>query len=101
MAKLSVRLRNKKRMQMAANQLERRKEYRQQRLDFTLSDEERMAAQKKLQKLARNGSATRVVSRCQITGRGRAVYSLFGLSRIKFRELALIGRIPGVTKASW
>ena len=40
-------------------------------------------------------------NRCKLTGRPRAYLRQFGLSRIKFRELALAGRIPGVTKASW
>jgi small subunit ribosomal protein S14 len=47
-----------------------------------------------LQKLPRNASPTRVRNRCSITGR-------YGVSRIKFRELALDGKIPGVRKASW
>lgn len=55
----------------------------------------------KLNKLSRNTSKVRVKNRCVLTGRSRAVYKLFRLSRIKFRELANIGLIPGVTKASW
>lgn len=55
----------------------------------------------KLNKLNRNTSKVRVKNRCVLTGRSRAVYKLFRLSRIKFRELANIGLIPGVTKASW
>ena len=55
----------------------------------------------KLNKLNRNSSKTRVKNRCISTGRARSVYKLFRLSRIKFRELASQGEIPGVTKASW
>ena len=55
----------------------------------------------KLNKLNRNSCKTRVTNRCILTGRSRAVYKLFRLSRIKFRELAVQGFIPGVTKASW
>lgn len=55
----------------------------------------------KLNKLNRNTSKVRVNNRCVLTGRSRAVYKLFRLSRIKFRELANEGLIPGVTKASW
>jgi small subunit ribosomal protein S14 len=101
MAKLSQVLRNEKRIKMSKNQETRRKEYRKKTLDASLSDEERTEAQKKLQKLPRNGAACRSVSRCVITGRSKGVYKKFGLSRIKFRELALEGKIPGVTKASW
>ena len=54
-----------------------------------------------LQKLPRNSSATRLNNRCSLTGRSRAYYRRFGISRIMLRELALLGQIPGVTKASW
>ncbi|ABQ14111.1 30S ribosomal protein S14 [Dichelobacter nodosus] len=67
----------------------------------TYSDEERAAAQEKLQKLPRNASPSRVQRRCRITGRPHAVYRKFGLSRIKLRELTMRGEVPGVRKASW
>lgn len=51
--------------------------------------------------LPRNSSPVRLVNRCMITGRPKGYIRKFGVSRIKFRELALAGRIPGVTKASW
>ena len=54
-----------------------------------------------LQKLPRNASPTRVRNRCNITGRSRGYVGRYGVSRIKFRELALAGMIPGVRKASW
>jgi len=54
-----------------------------------------------LQKLPRNSSATRLINRCSLTGRSRAYYRRFGISRIMLRELALLGQLPGVTKASW
>lgn len=54
-----------------------------------------------LQKLPRNASPTRVVTRCSLTGRSRGYIRKYGISRIKFRELALDGKIPGVRKASW
>ncbi|MFQ3583083.1 MAG: 30S ribosomal protein S14 [Chloracidobacterium sp.] len=63
--------------------------------------EEREAAQYKLQDLPRNSSPVRVRNRCALTGRPRGYLRKFGLSRIKFRELALLGEIPGVKKASW
>ena len=54
-----------------------------------------------LQKLPRNSSPTRLHNRCNVTGRPRSYMRKFGVSRIAFRELALDGKIPGVTKASW
>ena len=54
-----------------------------------------------LAKLPRDSSATRLHSRCNVTGRSRAYYRKFGVSRLVLRELALQGKIPGVTKASW
>ena len=54
-----------------------------------------------LQKLPRDASPTRVRSLCALTGRSRGVYRKFKLSRLKLRELALEGKIPGMRKASW
>lgn len=54
-----------------------------------------------LSQLPRDASPTRLVNRCQVTGRRRAFIRRFKLSRITFRELASKGEIPGVTKASW
>jgi len=54
-----------------------------------------------LSQLPRDASPTRLVNRCQVTGRRRAFMRRFKLSRITFRELASKGEIPGVTKASW
>lgn len=54
-----------------------------------------------LQKIPRNASPVRLKNRCAITGRSRGYMRAFGLSRIKFRELAREGKIPGVKKASW
>lgn len=54
-----------------------------------------------LAKLPRNASPVRLVNRCRISGRRRAFIRKYGVSRLTFRELALNGLIPGVTKASW
>lgn len=54
-----------------------------------------------LQKLPRDGSASRLNNRCNMTGRVRGYYRKFGLSRLVFRELALEGKIPGIVKSSW
>lgn len=65
------------------------------------SDVEFYAAQRKLAELPRDGSAVRVRNRCQLTGRPRANIRKFGICRNQFRQLALFGKLPGVTKASW
>ena len=54
-----------------------------------------------LQKLPRDASPVRLKNRCALTGRSRGYLRKFGISRIKFREMALAGKIPGVRKASW
>jgi small subunit ribosomal protein S14 len=69
--------------------------------DAKQSDEERMAARMKLQKLPRDSSPSRQRNRCALTGRPRGVFRKFGLARSKLREIAMRGEIPGMTKASW
>lgn len=69
--------------------------------DVKSSDEDRQAAQEKLNALPRDSSPSRLRSRCAITGRPHAVYRKFGLGRNKLREAAMKGEIPGLTKASW
>lgn len=54
-----------------------------------------------LQKLPKNSSKVRLHNRCQLTGRPRGYMRQFGISRVMFREMALKGLIPGITKASW
>lgn len=66
-------------------------------LDF----DERMAARDKLNSMDRNGARIRGKKRCSLTGRPRGVYSHFSLCRIKLREMASKGLLPGVTKSSW
>jgi small subunit ribosomal protein S14 len=63
--------------------------------------EQRLAAQARLQSLPRDASPSRQRMRCAITGRSRGVYRKFGLSRVKIREVANRGEIPGLGKASW
>jgi small subunit ribosomal protein S14 len=89
MAKTSAVARQAKRVRMVAKYAALRKELREKG-DFAA-----------LQKLPRNSAPTRLHSRCSITGRPRSYMRKFGVSRIAFRELALEGKIPGVTKASW
>ena len=69
--------------------------------NVSLSEDERFAARQKLQALPRNSSPVRLRNRCALTGRPRGVFSKFGLGRIKLREYAMRGEIPGVVKASW
>ncbi len=69
--------------------------------DETRDDTERLIARLKLAEVPRNGNPTRVRNRCELTGRSRAYYRKFRLSRIMLRELANKGLIPGVTKSSW
>ncbi len=54
-----------------------------------------------LDKLPRNASPVRLHNRCRLTGRPKGYMRKFGLCRVKFREMALQGKIPGITKASW
>ncbi len=63
--------------------------------------EQRLAAQIALAAQPRDASASRQRNRCAITGRSRGVYRKFGLSRVKIREVAMRGEIPGLGKASW
>ncbi len=54
-----------------------------------------------LDALPRNSNKIRLHNRCRLTGRPKGYMRKFGLCRVKFRELALNGKIPGITKASW
>ena len=89
MAKKSVEARQRKREKRVAQYAERRK---------TLKEAGDYAA---LDKLPKNSSKVRLRNRCQLTGRPRGYVRMFGICRIKFRDLASDGKIPGVTKASW
>jgi small subunit ribosomal protein S14 len=101
MAKISAIHRNKKRERMVAKYAAQRAELKKILSSPDVTDEEFFQAQRTLTKLPRNSSAVRLRNRCNVTGRPRAYLGRFGLSRITFRELALAGRIPGVTKSSW
>jgi small subunit ribosomal protein S14 len=69
--------------------------------DKTLTIEERFNAQLKLSKLPRNSAKIRLRNRCELSGRPRAFYRKFKLSRIALRDLASVGQIPGMIKSSW
>jgi small subunit ribosomal protein S14 len=89
MAKTAWIARNEKRKRMVKKYAEKRKKLKEE------------GKWEELQKLPRNSSPTRVNNRCSLTGRCRGYIRKYGISRIKFRELALDGKIPGVRKASW
>lgn len=101
MAKLSLINREKKRRASVAKYAAKRKQLIAVINSQDKSTEERFDARLKLQALPRNASPVRLRNRCQITGRPRGVFRKFGLGRIKLRELAFAGEIPGIVKASW
>ncbi len=92
---------NNKRKALAKKYFQARKDLRTKAVNMNLSEEERAEARKKLQGLPRDTNPNRVITRCELSGRPRGNYRKFGLSRIAFRALALDGKLPGVTKASW
>ncbi|MDP7600397.1 MAG: 30S ribosomal protein S14 [Rhodospirillales bacterium] len=101
MAKKSVIERNKKRIRLTEKYAAKRAALKAITKDDSLSAEERFDAQLKLAKLPRNSSKTRVMLRCEISGRGRGNYRKFRMSRIALRQLASQGKIPGMVKSSW
>ena len=101
MAKTSAIQRNLKRVKLAAKYLKKRNELKKIIKNKKLPLEERFNAQLKLAKLPRNSARNRIRNRCEITGRPHGVYRKLKISRIALRELALKGRIPGMTKSSW
>lgn len=101
MPKTSAIERNKKRVRLAAQFATKRAELKATLVDPGTTDEDFYSAQKRLQKLPRNSSPSRVRNRCSLSGRPRGYKRKYGVSRITFRELALAGKIPGVIKSSW
>lgn len=89
MAKESMKARERKREQMVARYADKRKKLKAEgRWD-------------ELQKLPKNSSPVRMHNRCQLTGRPRGYMRQFGISRVMFRDMAVKGLIPGITKSSW
>jgi small subunit ribosomal protein S14 len=101
MAKKSMIQRELKRAKLVAKYAEKRAQLKAVIRSVNSTDEERRAAQAKLNALPRDASPTRQRNRCAITGRPHGVYRKFGLGRNKLREGAMKGEIPGLTKASW
>ena len=101
MAKKSAILKNERRTKLAKRYKAKRDNLKALANDESLSPEDRFRARLKLAEMPRNSSETRIRNRCQITGRPRAFYRKFKMSRISLREMASSGQIPGVVKASW
>lgn len=101
MAKKSSIAKEKKREKLVQLKWEKRQQLKKVARDLNLSEEERSIARLALDKMSPNASPVRLRNRCQLTGRSRGFLRKFKVSRLCFRELALMGMIPGITKASW
>ncbi len=101
MAKLSSINKNNRRAKMAQKYAGRIARLKAVANDESKPDEERFIARLKMAEVPRNGNPTRVRNRCEITGRPRAVYRKFKMSRISLRDLGNKGLIPGLIKSSW
>ncbi len=101
MAKKSKIAKNKQRQVIVDRYAARRAELKATISDPKASSSEKRAARAELSRQPRDASATRIRNRDQIDGRPRGTYRKFGLSRIRLRELAHQGELPGVTKSSW
>ena len=101
MAKLSSVNKNEARKKLVAKTAAKRAALKAKANDKAVDETERLIARLKMAELPRNGSATRLRHRCELTGRSRAYYRKFRLSRLMLRERATKGLIPGVTKSSW
>ena len=101
MAKLSSVNKNERRKKLTAKYAAKYAKLKAQAKDQSLDETERLIARLKMAEVPRNGNPTRIRNRCELTGRSRAYYRKFRLSRIMLRELANKGLIPGVIKSSW
>ena len=101
MAKLSAVNKNKRRIKLSDRLYKKREALKKIVMDKKITLEERFKAQQKLSKLPRNSAKTRVMNRCEITGRPHGVYRKLKISRIALRQLGLQGKIPGLVKSSW
>ncbi len=101
MAKTSSVEKNLRRQRMSRKYAKKRAELKAIIMNKELPIEERFAAQIKISELPKNGAKIRIRNRCELTGRSRGYYRKFKISRIKLRDLASIGQLPGVIKSSW
>ena len=101
MAKTSSIEKNNRRIRLTKQYAAKRAKLKAIASDESIDMQARFEAALKLAELPRNSSATRIRNRCEITGRARGYYRKVKMSRIKLRELASSGKIPGMVKASW
>jgi len=101
MSKLSSIEKNNRRRRLVEQHKVKRKALKAKAMDKSVGADERFVATLKLAEMPRNGAKTRIRNRCEMTGRARGYYRKMKLSRIKLRELAAQGLIPGMTKSSW
>jgi small subunit ribosomal protein S14 len=101
MAKKSKIARNKQRQIVVDRYAAKRLELKKTLVNPNASDEERETARVGLQKLPRNASPVRLRSRDAVDGRPRGVLTKFGISRVRFRDMAHRGELPGITNSSW
>jgi small subunit ribosomal protein S14 len=101
MAKTSKIAKNNRRAVLVARYADRREELVKIIKDPEASYEDKREAYASIAKMPRDASATRYRNRCNVTGRPRAYFRQFGLSRIALREMAHRGELPGIRKASW
>ena len=101
MAKMSSINKNNKRIKLSDKFYKKREKLKKIVTNKKLPLEERFKAQQKLSQLPRNSAKTRVMNRCEITGRPHGVYRKLKISRIALRQLGLQGKIPGLVKSSW
>ena len=100
MAKLSSVNKNNRRIKLSDKYYKKRKDLKKIIMNKKLGLEERFKAQQKLSKLPRNSSKTRVMNRCQITGRPHGVYRKLKISRIALRKILIEPKITGIIKSS-
>ncbi|MEV4439456.1 30S ribosomal protein S14 [Streptomyces sp. NPDC049577] len=101
MAKKSKIVKNERRRLVVARYAARRAVLKAITADPRIPEEERAEAQRELRRQPRDASATRVRNRDAVDGRPRGHLRAFGLSRIRVREMAHAGELPGVTRSSW
>ncbi|AEF42014.1 MULTISPECIES: 30S ribosomal protein S14 [Hoyosella] len=101
MAKKSKIARNEQRKAVVEKYADRRRELKDIIRNPRTTDEARAEAVSELQRQPRNASAVRLRNRDVVDGRPRAYFRKFGLSRVRLREMAHRGELPGVSKSSW
>ena len=101
MAKKSSTEKNKRRVRLVKRYAAKRVKLKAVANNMALPPEDRFAARLKLAELPRNSSPSRIRNRCELTGRSRGNYRKLKMCRIKLRELASYGLIPGMVKSSW